>query len=269
MAKTFCVVGTDARQSAAAAALRQAGYVVLGAEGAGCADYILLPMPLEADAADLARILRAAQPGTLALGGRVSGPVRAAAAAAGIELIDYFLRPELECLNAVPTAEGCLCRLLQLRDRTLWESAFLILGYGRIGRAVAWRLGALGARVTVAARSAEQRACARCAGHRAALLATLPTLLAQFDTVINTIPAPVLGASALARLPKGALVLDLASRPGGTDFTAARALGVRTEHALSLPAQCAPQTAGLLVAQTVMSILQERSAADDCPNEPC
>lgn len=66
---TFCVVGRDARQLAAARALQNSGYTVLGAEGAGQADYILLPMPMDAEAADLARILRAARPGTLALAG--------------------------------------------------------------------------------------------------------------------------------------------------------------------------------------------------------
>lgn len=59
---TFCVVGRDARQLAAARALQNSGYTVLGAEGAGQADYILLPMPMDAEAADLARILRAARP---------------------------------------------------------------------------------------------------------------------------------------------------------------------------------------------------------------
>lgn len=78
---TFCVVGRDARQLAAARALQSSGYTVLGAEGAGQADYILLPMPMDAEAADLARILRAARPGTLALGGRISEPVRKAAQA--------------------------------------------------------------------------------------------------------------------------------------------------------------------------------------------
>ena len=90
-------------------------------KAAGQADYILLPMPMDAEAADLARILRAARPGTLALGGRISEPVRKAAQAAGVELVDYFLRPELACLNAVPTAEGCLALLMQLRQRTIWE----------------------------------------------------------------------------------------------------------------------------------------------------
>lgn len=248
---TFCVVGRDARQLAAARALQNSGYTVLGAEGAGQADYILLPMPMDAEAADLARILRAARPGTLALGGRISEPVRKAAQAAGVELVDYFLRPELACLNAVPTAEGCLALLMQLRQRTIWESEFLVLGYGRIGRAVARRLQALGGQVTIAARAPEQRAAA---------LTALEQLLPHFDAVINTIPAPVLGAAQLRCLPRGALILDLASRPGGTDFAAARELGLRAEHALSLPARCAPETAGALVAHTVEVILQERAA---------
>ena len=244
MPKTFCVVGTDARQRAAARTLAQAGFRVLGAEGAGEADYILLPMPLEEDAASLARILRAARPGTLALGGKISAPVQEAARTAGVELIDYFLRPELELLNAVPTAEGCVALLMQLRDSTVWESDFLILGYGRVGRAVACRLAALGGRVTVAVRSAGQRAAARCAGHHAEPLDALPTLLPR---------------ERLACLPADALILDLASRPGGTDFAAAKDFGLDARPALSLPARCAPRTAGTLVAQTVLTILRERS----------
>ena len=263
MQKTFCVVGTDARQHAAAEALRRAGYEVAGAEGAGRAEYILLPMPMDADQADLARILRAAQPGALALGGRVSKPVQAAADAAGVELIDYFLRPELACLNAVPTAEGCLALLMQLRERTIWESSILVLGGGRVAHALCRRLVLLGAHVTVAARSPNQRAQVRCMGCGAAGLGELPRLLPGFDTVVNTIPAPVLGRAELTHLPENALVIDLASMPGGTDFAAAKALGLRTVHALSLPARCAPRTAGELVAHTVLEILQERSTPHD------
>ena len=149
-------------------------------------------------------------------------------------------------------------RLPTLRDRTIWQSPILVLGYGRVGRAVARRLQVLGAVVTVAARSPEQRAGARCAGCRAADLTQLRRLLPGFDAVVNTIPASVLGREELSCLPQGALVIDLASMPGGTDFAAAKALGIRAEHALSLPARYAPQTAGELVADTVLNILEER-----------
>ena len=120
------------------------------------------------------------------------------------------------------------------------------------------RLVLLGGRVTVAARSPEQRANARCAGCRAAPLTALPTLLPGFDAVINTIPAPVLPRALLQQLPGGALIIDLASLPGGTDFAAAEELGLHAEHALALPGRCAPQTAGALIAQTVLAILEER-----------
>ena len=45
------------------------------------------------------------------------------------------------------------------------------------------------------------------------------------------------------------------------DFAAARRLGLTALHALSLPAACAPETAGEFVAQTVCEILREREGS--------
>ena len=258
MPKLFCVAGQDARQQAAAQVLRRAGHAVAGPECAAQAAYALLPMSQERVSDEVARILQAARPGTPVLAGRPGPPVRAAVRQANLPLLDYFTRPELECLNAVPTAEGCLALLLQLRRQTIWESRFLVLGYGRVGRAVADRLVLLGGRVTVAARRAETCAAARCAGHRGEPLAALPRLLAGAQTVINTIPAQVLPAALLRNLPPGALVVDLASQPGGVDFAAAQALGVQAVHALALPGRCAPYTAGKLIGQTVLAMLADR-----------
>ena len=257
---TFCVVGSDARQTAATRALTQDGYVVVGAERVAQADCILLPMPLDGPTPGLTTLLRAAKPHAMVLGGRVGEQAHQAARAAGLAIGDYARRPELACLNAVPTAEGCLCLLMQMRSRTIWESPVLVLGYGRIGRAVARRLYLLGGRVTVAARSPEQRAAARCACCRAEPLTALERILPAFDAVINTIPAPVLPRVLLEQLPKGAVVVDLASKPGGTDFAAAAELGLHAVHALGLPAKCAPETAGTLVAHTALTILQEQGA---------
>lgn len=254
----FCVAGQDARQQAATKALRRAGYEVVGGKEAARADCILLPVP--ADDADpaLAALIRSARPGTTLMAGQIGPALRRAAGEAGLVTVNCYQSPELACLNAVPTAEGCLELLLRLRTRTIWESRFLVLGYGRIGRAVARRLRLLGGRVTVAARAADQRASARSADCRAVPLTALERVLPSFDAVINTIPAPVLGRRELLCLPKGALILDLASRPGGTDFAAARELGLHAELALGLPARCAPETAGELTAHAVLELLRER-----------
>lgn len=54
-----------------------------------------------------------------------------------------------------------------------------------------------------------------------------------------------------------ALVIDLASRPGGVDFAAAAELGVRCVWALSLPGKVAPVTAGRYIMDTVYHIMEE------------
>lgn len=249
--RTIAVVGTDRRQAAAARALAAAGCRVGGPEAVPAADYILLPVPLRMDQA-LAALLQTAKPGAVLLGGR------APAETFGRAWVDCFAREELAVRNAVPTAEGCIGILLARRTRTLWGAPVLVTGYGRVGQALAPRLAALGARVTVAARAGAQRALAASQGAEAVPLAELAGAASGFDAVVNTIPAPVLDRTRLACLPPGALVIDLASSPGGTDFAAAKELGIRAEHALSLPARCAPQTAGELVADTVQTILQER-----------
>lgn len=254
----FAVIGTDARQAAAGRALARAGYAVGGAEQTALADYILLPLPLDARRAGLAALLRAAKPGALALGGLLSTEAKQIARAANVELVDYFAREELTVRNAVPTAEGCVEILLREQPRTLFGSAVLVTGFGHVGQALAVRLAALGARTTVAARRATQRAQAESFGLAAVDLAKLEQAAPAFDTVVNAVPAPVLSEAVLARLKPNSLIVDLASRPGGTDFAAAQRLGHRAIHALSLPAVCAPESAGEAVAQTVLEILAER-----------
>ena len=259
--KRFAVIGSDARQLAAGRALARAGYAVEGPEEIALADYILLPLPLDAARTPLAELLRAARPGALALGGMLSEEAKAIAAEAGVELVDYFAREELAIRNAITTAEGCIGVLLAQRKRTLLGSAVLLLGFGPVGQAVGTRLAALGTHVTVAARRQAQRAQAESLGMQGAELARLARLAPAIDTVVNTIPAQVLTAPVLARLRPGSLIVDLASSPGGTDFDAATRCGHKAIHALSLPAACAPETAGEIVARTVREMLREREGA--------
>ena len=178
-----------------------------------------------------------------------------------IQYIEEHLREELTIRNAIPTAEGCIGILMAERSRTLWGSSILLTGFGPVGQALGVRLGALGAQVTAAARRPAQRALAESFGLRSVAIDRLGQLAPAFDTVVNTVPALVLNAEVLARLRPESLIVDLASRPGGTDFEAARRLGHRAIHALSLPAACAPETAGEAVAQTVCEMIGQREEA--------
>ena len=257
--KTFCVVGHDARQRAAAQTLQAAGFRIIGPEAACQADFVLLPMSQERVSDAVARTLQGVRPGTLLLAGRPGSPIQAAARQASLPLLDYFQRPELECLNAVPTAEGCLALLLQLRPphhlgKRLPGSRLRTRRPG--GSAAAGPAGRAYHRCRPQCRAAGQRPV--CGAPRRP--AGPPARAAGQAMIPSSTPSPrrCCPAKCWKSCRRGALVIDLASLPGGTDFDAAEALGIRAEHALALPGKCAPDTAGALIAQTVLTILEER-----------
>lgn len=252
----IAVAGQDARQQAAAKALERAGWRL--AAPADRPQVLLLPMPLRMDAAELAGLLAPLRPGTLVLAGKASPRAAAQVEQAGCRLVDYARREELALRNAVPTAEGCLGLLLAGRSRTLWGSRVLVTGFGRIAQLVAKDLQALGARPLVAARSPAQLARAESWGLDTAPLDRLAACARGLDCAVNTVPALLFTREVLAGMEKGALLVDLASAPGGVDRQAAGELGVRLEWATGLPARCAPQTAGEILARTVEEIWKER-----------
>ena len=159
--------------------------------------------------------------------------------------------------NAVPTAEGAVQVAMEELPITLHNARVLILGFGRVGKLAAHRMGVLGAKVTVAARDYEDLAWASAYGYEAAKLETLSYELGGMDLVVNTIPAQVLDARRLSFLNPEAFILDLASSPGGVDREAALALGLRVLQAPGLPGRTAPVTAAAAIRDAVYHILWE------------
>ncbi|MCI2105118.1 MAG: hypothetical protein LKK00_00145 [Intestinimonas sp.] len=105
---------------------------------------------------------------------------------------------------------------------TLHGCRAMVLGYGRLGKLVAHRLHALGARVTVAARKWSDLVWAEAYGCCAEQISTLDGWLCSYDLLINTVPARVLNEDRLAELRPDTLVIDLASKPGGAECGFAR-----------------------------------------------
>ena len=135
-----------------------------------------------------------------------------------------------------------------------------MVGQGTIGAVLARYLVALGAHTHVAARNPEQLAAAYVAGAAPHALAELPELAPRLDLLFSTVPARVVGEDVLARLPKSALVVDLAAPPGGIDFDAAKRLGINAIWGRGLGSR-APVTVGASqwggIRERIEKILQE------------
>lgn len=167
----------------------------------------------------------------------------------------YARREEYQIAIAQLTAEGAIALL---RPETGLSGAhILLLGYGRIARLLARELQKAGALVTAAARSGEQRAWAEAEGIEALPLDALSGALDRFDVIIGTVPAPVLTEPLLALVRKDALLLELASAPGGIDAAAAHERGLRYIRAPGLPAKYAPERAAVILRDAVYAAAAE------------
>jgi dipicolinate synthase subunit A len=88
-------------------------------------------------------------------------------------------------------------------------------------------------------------------------LDTLKNEVWNVDVCINTIPTPIVNSDVISKMPSHALIVDLASKPGGTDFRFAEKRGIKAMLAPGLPGIVAPKTAGKIVANVLASLIIE------------
>lgn len=191
-------------------------------------------------------------------GGRLSTQQIEFFSALGFDVTDYFKREELIIRNCIPTAEGALQLAMQELATTIYGNRVLIIGYGRVGKACARLFDAVGAETVCTARKLSALAEAENVGIQAFHIDEIYGHIDSFDLIINTVPAMVLNGGILKAVAKKALIIDLASVPGGVDFDEAARLNKRVIHALSLPGKVAPVTSGEIIAKTVRNIIIER-----------
>lgn len=284
--ETFAVIGGDLRSSYLAGELAADGYKVIttGFDSAdlppcvtGCtnpaqavalADCVILPLPVTTEGGvlnapfarvriSLDQVLNAVKPAQYLLGGNVSDTVRREVEARGLTIDDYFAREELAIQNAIPTAEGAVQLAMEELPITLSGAHCLITGYGRVARVLARLLNAIGANVTVAVRKCDAAAWAQVEGCDTVDIRRLREA-GDFDVIFNTVPVLLFTPEVLQKLDPDTLLIDLASRPGGVDFSAAAEARIKTIWALSLPGRVAPKSAGAIIKNTILNMVKER-----------
>lgn len=286
MRRTFGILGGDGRFGVVANLLADAGNTVwvwgqnrnfdIGharhtehlSEAIDSSDVVILPipalsaegllnLPLSEEKLDVADVLKSMNSHQVLAGGLLPSWLVDLAEKRGVAVIDYGKREDFITANAVPTAEGAIGIALRELKQTLWDSNCFVLGYGRIGKILSQRLFPLCKKLTVAARKPQDISMISALGYDAVDYTGWAEPLRNAHVVFNTVPALLLSADVLRLLPKHALIVDLASRPGGTDFKAAEACGIKTVWALSLPGKTAPHSAGRIIADSICKGIQE------------
>ena len=279
----FAVIGGDMRQFYAAVELADRGYetAVFGFDkceediglctrcvtindALNMADVLILPMPVTVDneclfspfcnqQIYLGDIFYVLDKKTIVFGGKAENVEKQY----NVPIEDYFKREELVIANAYLTAESAIGVAMSVNDKSLRDTSVLVMGYGRIGKMLCSLLKGMGVNVYASARKEKDFAWIRAYGYLPVDTGKVCDIVSECKLIFNTIPNLVLGEETLGCMHRDSVIIDLASKPGGVDFSAADKFGIKTVWALSLPGKKLPVSAGRVVAVTILDILED------------
>lgn len=249
------VIASDMRQIYMAQILADRGYqVILWDMREECPDeepagfwrcrHFILPVPvgrLREPERITAELLSRAGDVSACFGGVFPSEMREKLEDAGIEVTDVLKDPKVALRNAVATAEGTVAELLRLMPVNMEGARIMVLGFGKCGKVIAEKLYCMGASVSVAVRREETRRLAEVYGFQTYdILGEIS--FSDVDAVVNTVPAPLMQRERIDALPKGCVVVDIASAPGGCDGTYCKQKNIPYKLAPGLPGIYSPKT---------------------------
>ncbi|MFW5998656.1 MAG: dipicolinate synthase subunit DpsA [Bacillota bacterium] len=180
-----------------------------------------------------------------------------------INFIELAKQDDLAILNAIPTAEESIKIAIEETETTIHSSNILIMGLGKVGLSLAWRLKNIGAKVYSVTRSKKAIARGNDLGFDMLKYNELENILPDMDIIYNTVPALILTASYFKYITRDTVIIDLASAPGGIDFDKAEEQGIKAMLAPGLPGKSAPKTAGKILGNYLPELISKHLLAED------
>lgn len=279
----FLILGKEERQKYLFQMLCSKGQTVTYCDSWLDGGYDAVMLPVAKSAAYLEQIADQLQAGEYVFGCNFPQEIMEQKRRQGIFFVDYMKEEGAAYTNAVLTAEGAIAEAILAGKEALCAKQMLVMGFGRCGQMLASRLRALGASVTVYEKDPEKLAIAQACGFytAAAEEETIPyepgavtiancslepgqgmagtrldaRFWGGFSYIFNTVPARVMGEERLSQIRPDAVLIDLASAPGGLDYAFCAQKGINAKLCGGLPAKYSPKSAAELLLQVIESYL--------------
>lgn len=170
----------------------------------------------------------------------------------GIDAVNLWADERLLVENAWLTAEGAVSAAMNTCRKALKDCHCMIIGWGRIGRALTEILVGMNVRTTVASRSEKGRCCANERGAESVSTYNVAKALPGKDIVFSTPPDRVLGERELQQVDRNVMIIDLSSAPHGVDLEATNRLGLKCWREPGLPGRYCPVSAAMALLQAMI-----------------
>lgn len=197
------------------------------------------------------------QKGQFLFAGCIPDDMKTEASKKGILFYDLMDDLRLSHFNSMATAEGAICEAIAHSPVNLRKSNCAVLGYGTCGKTICQYLVGMLCHVCVIAEPEKELAEALSIAEKTVTLTDFQRIAGRFDFIFNTIPKTVVDAAILKNLKPNALIIDIASAPGGVDYEAAKESEVPAILCPGLPGIYAPSSSAKAILETIKSILKE------------
>ncbi len=173
------------------------------------------------------------------------------AKARNISLFNVMQNENFQAVNSRLTAEGALMLMLQHQVKSIMDCYVLIMGFGRMGAAVAGLLGKLNVSLDIATTSSLRPAHAF--AKRVVPMSGFD--FSPYDVVINTVPLDVVSDAELITMKPRTVYIDLASKPA-VNLEYARYLDIDADIYPALPAKTCPFSAAKAMQEYVFEVIK-------------
>ncbi len=188
-------------------------------------------------------------------GGSIPVYVKEYARENSIACFDYMDMEDITVKNTIATAEGAIAEAIRLSPGCLHKSKCLVTGFGRCAKTLALKLKGMDAEVTIAGRKEIQLVQAASMGFHARALCDLAPVIGDYEFIFNTIPALVIEKDLIRSMNPDVTIIDIASAPGGVDFSFCRQQNIRAKLCLGLPGIYAPQSSAEILYEAIVKSL--------------
>lgn len=185
-------------------------------------------------------------------GGAISEELKTQFASKNIKYINFMSNEDFVLKNATLTAEGMLCDLILNTKNSMFESNILILGSGRVAKAVGYLFYKLGLSFDFAMRNEKEYNHAKLFAKKCILGDDYKEQLKNYDIVINTIPVVLFNQKDVEKFKKDCYVFELASKQ------CLEGVEVKDFNYIlcpALPSKYVPETAGKLMIDVIEKFL--------------
>lgn len=268
LAKMFAREGSRVCHFALCAELKEGTQADLLPQLCGAAPCVIGPVPFSkngdalnqsayAQALPIDQILSHMKSGQAFAAGCIPEDFRLKAVQKGVRVFDLMKDPQLCIFNALATAEGAICEGIKRSPVNLRHSFCAVLGYGKCGSALTSYLKGMHCRLYVFSNPIIERAQAAIVADETGSLEEFAACAGMFDYVFNTIPALTVDAKILEKMKQSAVIIDIASAPGGVDYETAQKLGLCAVLCPGLPGKYASVSSAEAVKKVVERFLKE------------